>query len=794
MGTYGTEFFKIAWRRLRKNSLHLLINILGLGIGMFTTLLITSYIAFELSYDKFNLNYDQLYRVESHLSLPNGTSEISPATLGDIGPLIQEQIPEIKKCVRFINRNHDIRYKENIFRMDKFYWADSTFFDIFTVKAIEGNLKTALKEPQSLVFSESFAKKIFGTNNALNKTVKFDNKNYKVTAIVKDFPLNSHFNFEALGSFCTVCTEQYNIVDRDGFSFFTYLVCTKNADIQAIEQKINEITNPVVERKLGQFGVKSKSKLRPITSIHLQSHTKFELEANGDIKNIYIFSVLAIFIIIIAIINFINLATANSETRAKEIGLRKVMGAFRLNLFYQFIFESILISLISFIIAIGLTEIFIEPFRNLMNSPIILHYRESPLIFFFIILGVVFIGFISGSYPALYLSKFLPVKVLKGSKSSGSKNLILRKILVVFQFTITIFLLINIALLYKQTNYIKHKDLGFNKDHVLVVYNFTNKIRHSFKSLKAELLTNPSIQSVTGSQSIPGKFRSVQTGHKKGDDPKSAIVLNENRILHDYIKTYDIKIIEGRDFSEEYKTENNKVILNESAVKALGYNESPIDKKVFVFNKEVTVIGIMKDFHFKSLHEKIAPLAFTMYSNYISYISMKLDSEDIPKTIEEIEQIFLKVDPNNTFQFTFMDQQFASMYQKEERSNDLISWGTILAIFISVLGLFGLTSFMTQQRTQEIGIRKVMGASSSEIIGLFIKNQIKWLIISVVIASPLAYLSMEKWLSNFEYQTNISVWMFVFGSLTAFIIAIVTVSLVSIKAANANPIDSLKYE
>jgi len=790
------NFLKIALRNLQKHKLHSFINIIGLALGMAATIIIASYVFFELSYDKHHEHYDDIYRIYSKIYLPNGESVEGPSTLGTIAPLIKQQIPEISSSVRMTNfREIEIRYGDKQFSNDKLLWADSCFFEIFTCEFIAGNPKLALTEARSLVLTESIAKVYFGEEDAYNKTVEVNNKSYKITGIIKDIPVNSHFHFDILGSFITKITPENDITKNNGFNFYTYLVCPNFETNKAhIEEKANVLINNQSDERFGEMGLKVDSYFQPISDIHLKSNSIFELGVNGNINNIYIFSALAIFIILIAVVNFINLVTANSETRAKEIGLRKVMGACRNNLFRQFIGESLLTALFAFILALGIAQLFIDPFSKLMDSPVVLPYWSNPWIFILVFFGVLIVGFISGSYPALYLSKYLPVDALRGSKSSGgAKNTVLRKSLVVLQFTIAIFLLINLALLYKQASFLKTRDLGFDKDHIVVVENFTNKIHSSYESLKANLLSNPNVLSVSASQGVPGELGNIEAAYKVGDDATSSIAIHECRIQDDYLRTFGMQLAEGSDFSNDMGTSKNKIILNQTAVKKMGM-EDPLNKKVVFFDDTLQVIGIVKDFHFQSLHQEIAPMALTKRRNWFEVITIKIDGNQVSQTLEDIESSFKTVDPNNTFQYWFIDQNFAEMYLAEEKTNQLITYAAILAIIISMLGLFALTSFTIARRVKEIGVRKVMGASVTQIMRLFITDLVKWVLIAGLIAFPLAWFSMTKWLEKFVYHTNISLWMFLFGGFLALIIAIATVSFISFTAARANPVNSLKYE
>ena len=788
------NFIKIAIRSMAKHRLHSFVNIFGLAIGLAATILIFSYVYFETSFDRHNLNYEHIYRLYSDISLPNGSKVEGPVTLGNVAPKIQDQVPEVSKVCRFYGYNdREVELNENVFRNNKLLWVDSTFFDIFSFEFIAGNSKTALTEKNTIVITESYAKRLFGDEDAFEKTLKFRDDNHKITGIIKDLPINSHFQFDMVGAFRTISNEQYDITKQNGFAFYTYLLCADHADVSQLEAKLSEIAMEASEVRFKSLGLTIKTFLQPLSDIHLKSNSTMELETSGDINNVYIFSALAIFIILIAIVNFVNLITANSESRAKEIGLRKVMGAFKAQLLRQFIGESILISIIAFILALGIAELFIDPFRHLLDSPIVIPYWNDLSLLAIMIAAVLVQGVISGAYPAFYLTRFLPVQALKGSKGSSSKNNSMRKALVVFQFSIAIFLLINLALLYTQVNFLKNKSLGFDKEQVLVLDKISNTMFDSYESLKADLLMNPNVVSVSASMNVPGEQRNVEALFKLGDDASSAIVFYENRIRPDYLKTYGIEIIEGRDFSEDLQTDRDKLLINEATVKSLGL-ENPVNQKVVMTFDTMMIIGVFRDYNFLSLHNAIEPLGFTRRYRSYSRISIKLNTKDIQSTLLSVEETVKNLDPNYQISYKFIDQSFNEMYQREERVNKLISYAAILSILISMLGLFALTSFTTQQRIREIGVRKVMGASENRIVKMFVYDLIKWVLIGAAIASPLAYYAMDKWLEKFVYHTQISIWMFGAGVFISLFFAVLIVSLISFKAARSNPAESLKYE
>ena len=789
------NFLKIAWRNLSRKKFHSFINLFGLTIGLAASIMIVSYIFYELSYDKHNVNYDKIYRIFTVINSPDGSTTEAPITSYGFAMHVANEVPEITDFVRLLSSGAQIELKGKQYNDIEVAWADSTYFNIFTHKFLSGTAKDALKDQHSLVITEKTEQKLFGDESGLDAMIRINGDLFKITGVIENVPVNSHFELDAVAPIYTQVSSLEQEEERGNLSYISYLLANGKEDFNQMQSKVNQVFQDHYAEELEAFGVTIDESLQPLSSIHLRSKTSYEMKPPGDINNIYIFSVLALFIIIIAIINFINLTTASSEARAREIGLRKVMGAHRNSLFKQFISETMLITLMSFILALGITEFFIDEFRLLMNSPILLLYKTNVLFIVGMILGVIIIGFIAGSYPAIHLSRYLAVDVLKGSKSSsGKKSVFLQRSLVVFQFTIATFLLISLNLVHKQISFVKNKDLGFEKEQLIVLDNLTDKITSSFESLKSELTQIPEVIRLTGSHTVPGTGRSMSIFYKEGDDASNNVMFHYNEITYDYLETYGIELIEGREFDPAMGTDTSKIILNETAAKAIGLTD-PLNKKLINGGgTPLQVIGIMKDFHFSSLHQEIGGMAYLLNENEIGLISIKLSDQNIEQSIKKIETCLQNFDPNYTFSYKFIDETFAEMYEAEDRINKLITYASVLALIISILGLIALTMQTIQKKIHEIGIRKVMGAEISQVVKMFVLDVTKWVVLATIIAIPVAYLFTSKWLENFVYRTQLGLDIFVIGCLASILIAILTVGIISYNSARANPVDSLKYE
>ena len=801
------NYLKIALRNLVRFKVYSLINIFGLAIGIASCILILLFVRDELSYDKFNEKADQIYRVHSVGKLLGSdlNMAVSPAPLGET---MVSDFPEVIKSARLVpNDKMLIRYKDNVFNETRFYWADSSIFDVFTIPFIKGNPKTALNEPHTIVLTEKLAKKYFGKEDPIDKIMNMeDGTAYTVRGVIKDCPANSHFHYDMFASLSS-----WGGAERSTFwvsnNFYTYIVLKKGASASGLQKKLPgfaaKYAGPQLQQLLGITFDEAKKRgynygfiMQPLLSIHLHSHLDYEIEANSDVSYVYIFSVVAAFILLIACINFMNLTTARSSTRSKEVGIRKVLGSNKAKLVKQFLAESILLTFFAVLIAVALVEIFLPAFSEFAGKNLHTDYFDNLIAVPALIITVLVVGLLAGSYPAFFLSSFQPVKTLKG-KSGNAKSSWLRSGLVVFQFAITIILFASTFIVYNQMQFVQNKKLGFNKEHVLVIQRAWALEDHS-QAFKDELLKNTNIVSASNSNNLPGKMFS-STVFKPEDAPQSQqYPLYNMSADYNFAKTLGLQLSAGRYFSRESTTDTSAVILNEEAVKLMGLKD-PVGKRLMMpirdyTNRILTIIGVLKDFHYESLHQPIRPLAILYNPKQTAYLPIRIRPENTSRTISFIEDEWKKFVPGKPFEYFFLDENFNNLYQSEQKTEQIFTVFSVLAILIASLGLFGLTIFTVERRIKEIGIRKVLGASIFTIVFLISKEFLKWVLIANIIAWPVAYYFMSNWLDNFAYHAAITVWVFVLSGIIALVIALITVSSQTIKAATANPVKSLRYE
>ena len=801
---------RIALRNLRKYKAFSLINIVGLAVGTACCILIFLYVKDELSYDKFNKNANRIYRVNLQAKVNNAeiNSADSPAPMG---AALLNNFPEVEAYTRVRNTSFPvIRYKDKAFSEERFFFADSTFFDVFTIKFLEGNPRTALAKPNSLVLTEATARKYFGNEEPIGKILNADHvRDYQVTGVVKGFPPNSHFHFDFLASMSTYKDSRSPFWLSN--NYYTYLLLRKGADpvklYNEMSKMVKKYVSPQLKLSIGvnieQFesaGNRYTYNLQPLTSIHLHSHLADEIEPNSDISYVYIFSAIAIAILLIASINFMNLSTARSERRAKEVGIRKTLGSNRGQLVRQFIAESVLLSFISVMLAIVIVELVIPSFNSLSTKQISLNlfnnFFSLPLLAAF----AVIVGIIAGSYPAFYLSSFRPAHILKSDSRKGNRKSMLRGGLVIFQFAVSIVLFIGTFIIQDQLNYIQDKNLGFNKEQVVII-NKTDDIGKNIESFKRELASYPKVVKVTNSTSIPGNQRGDTAYKIEGTSANQSVDIRVIGCDYNFTNTYDIKMAAGRFFSKEHPSDTMAVVLNQAAVRSFGVS-NPVGKNLVEYGKTQDksinhrIIGVVKDFNFESLHQKIRPLVFRLFAsrNFGRFVSVRIAAGDYQNTISFIEKTWKKFAGDQAFDYSFFDQTWSHLYIAEQRTSKVSLVFSVLAIFIACLGLLGLAAFVTEQRTKEIGIRKVLGASMLEIFILLSKEFTKWVVIANVIAWPVAYFIMKNWLNDFAYKVSITPWIFLYSGVLALIIAVFTVSSQVIKAARANPVKSLRYE
>jgi putative ABC transport system permease protein len=788
----------VALRNFRRDKWYSLLNILGLTIGITFSLFLIFYIKDELSFDRHNDKADRIFRIGSYIKEPDKDTMRWAVTPFPMAPALAKDYPEVEEAVRFITNGRNM-YKNGEIRLyeDKVFFADSNLFRVFTHEFIQGNPQTALKDPNSMVLTQSVAEKFFGKKKSyVGKSLENASGDvYKITAVIKDVPKNSHILFNILISRSSLPADYAN--NWGGFNFYTYVLLKPNTSAAAFEKKMLPIYDKYLASIFAQYKIKMRFGAMPITSIHLHSDMVNEPEELGSMSYIYIFSSVAFFMLLIACINYMNLTTARSARRAKEIGIRKVTGSSKLQLVSQFLIESTLTAFFALLLGLGLIALLLPTFNILSGKFISFNTILQPGTILILLSIIVFVGLIGGSYPAFYLSKFNPVNVLKGSLSKGSSNVALRRTLVVVQFSISMIMLICTWVVYGQLKYLRNKDLGFNKEQVLVATaNSNDDIRGKILSFKNEMRMNPQVASVSTSQAVPGSgisFNLFSVESKNGYVDKG---VDCYAVDEDYFKTLGIKIVKGRNFSGLSDTLRS-IVVNENMVKEFGWGENAIGRKVKfpgdTSGNYVEVIGVIKDFNQKSLYNPIAPLIL-FYSPNNNTIQLKLGTGNISAAIAGIEKKWKDAFPELPFQYTFLDQDFDSQYAADQKRGKIFTSFSILTILITCLGLLGLIAFTTQQRQKEISIRKVMGANTGKIVPLIIRNFILLVGLSCFIAFPVAWYFMDKWLKIFPYNTGLSAMPFILSGLTVLLITMLTVIFHTLKAALANPVKSLRTE
>ena len=802
------NYIRVAMRNLRNHKTFSSINIIGLAVGIACCITIMLYVQDELSYDKFNTHADEIYRVQFRAYL--GNKEVNQAlTCAPLQGTLVKDFPQVVAATRIANFGSPVlRYKEKAFAEKRFYWADSTFFKVFTVNFIQGDPRTVLTQPNAVVISQAMANKYFGEENPVGKFLNADQRmDLVVTGVVGEFPHNSHFHFDFLASLVSIAKYRNDNDNWLSNNYYTYVMLHNGTDPLMFQKKLNDHTREYISTQLkavmaislDQYessGNKIGYYLHPLTSIHLASHVDFELEPNSDISYVYIFSAIAVAILLIACINFMNLSTARSDRRAKEVGIRKTLGSSRTRLVAQFIAESITISLIAVFLAVGLVEIFLPVFNNISGKEVSLELFNNaysvPLLFLFSIV----VGIVAGSYPAFYLSSFLPIRVLKSGSRKMNRKSVLRSTLVIFQFTVSIALFIGTFIIYRQLHYMQEKDIGLNKDQVLIISK-ADAVGAHMEQFKQELSGCPGVVSSSNSASIPGSLYDNNVWQLEGGPSQDAEAIMTMKSDYEYAGVYKLEMIAGRFFSKDHPSDSAGVVLNETGVKALGL-VNPLGKILIRPGNapRYEIIGVMKDFNYESLHEKIRPLAVSLFDRgeYSRFVSVRVSPVDYQSTIAFLERTWEKYAGNTVFQCNFLDQNLQLMYEADQRAGKIAAIFSALAILIACLGLLGLAAFITEQRTKEIGVRKVLGASVVEVIALLSSEFVKWVLIANVAAWPLAYYVMNNWLQNFAYRVDISAWIFAAAGALALVVALATVSSHAIKAATANPVHSLRYE
>jgi len=800
------NYFKIALRNITQQKGYVLINVLGLSIGIACSILIFLFISYELSYDNYHEKSDRIYRM--YIDGKIAGDEIQGSyTAPALAPTIKRTFPEIEDACRLDNWSETvIDYEGEKFIEDYFVLADSSFFNIFSFPLINGDPKKALTQPYTAVVNETTSKKIFGDIDPIGKMIKVssDTNYYQITGVMKDIPENSHFSCNIVASITSRGKDFETIWLMNNYD--TYLLLNEGATKKQVEDKIPALleknVGPALEEWTGipfkeflEKGNRYAYYLQDLADIHLNTDIIHDLKPNHDKKYIYIFSVVAIMILIIASINYMNLATARSANRSKEVGIRKVSGSSKTMLIKQFLTESILLALISILIALIIVLYTLPSFSNLIQIPLDFSTIHNIYLIPAVLILAVIIGLFSGSYPSFYLSAFKPTEVLYGKLRSGMKNGKIRSILVIIQFAISILLITGTIIMYKQTSYMVNKDLGFNKEQLLVIRG-ARKIGNQIKSFKAEIKNLPGVVASSHSTMVPGFTNNHNSYNIEGRPKDELYAFNSNWADLDFIKVYGIELVEGKLFDEETNPNSMHCIVNESAIKDFNIKDPFNTNILFEEGKSYKIIGIVEDFHTESLHQKVSPFAFFPQTERSSwgYITVKLSPDNITETIKQIENTWNEFTNNEMMLYFFMDKNFEKMYGQEKTNSKLSVIFAVFAIIIACLGLLGLTSFTTEQRTKEIGIRKAMGSSVSSIFYLITKDILKLILIASAIAIPASIYLFKNWLNNFHYRINLTPTDFIWGVLITTTVAILSISILAIRAANTNPATALRYE
>jgi putative ABC transport system permease protein len=810
------NYFKIAIRNLWKNKLFSAINITGLAIGMASSMLLFGWVAFQLSYDNFHAKKKDIYRIALDTYQHNSLVFKSAENYAALGPALKADLPEVMDAARLYNmgskNNCVFTYHNTAFKETKFLYADASFLTIFSFPFMDGDPKSALAEPYTAVISESISRKFFGNEKAIGKFIQMDDDDRnselcKITGVFKDVPENSHLKFNILISYPTLYHRKGGM-DRfennwNQKDFYTYVLLRPGTDIKSLESALPSFINKHIPNT-GTNQAESKLELQPLQKIHLKSNLNDEPEANGNQKVVLFIIIIAIFIITIAWVNYINLSTAGSLSRAKEIGIRKVLGSKRAQLIKQFLTESLSVNLISFGLALTLMgflrPLFSKEFNLDFSFGALVNNDYGPVFISFLIMG----AFLSGLYPSFILSSYQPALMLKGKLTASKKGLTLRRFLVVFQFSLSIFLIIGTVIIYQQVHFMLHQNLGMKLNQVLVMdrpghwdkSDSVNSIRvQRFKQL---LKSQSSIETVAMSDAIPGKEVRSQLNYRlKNSREDKTIPFNTIGVDEDYLHLLNMNILAGRNFSKEVKTDEDGLIITESASVQLGFknSEDAIGKQLLHNNVVFSILGVVDDFHQQSLEKKVEPVVFQYNGNDYEadeYYLVKLKTTNIHRSVDYIQGNWKDIFPGNPFGFFFLDEFFNEQYKNESQFGALFGTFSMIAIVIACTGLFALVAFMIEQRTKEIGIRKVLGASLQDVIILLTAEFVKLLLLANLIAWPFGWILMNTWLSDFAYRINISWWIFVFAGLSAVILALLTIGFQAIKAGLTNPVKSLR--
>ena len=803
------NYLKVTFRNFRRHKTYSVINLLGLAIGLACCMVIVIHILDELGFDRFHKNADRIYRVTRDWSRAGEGGRQAANTPAAIGPNLRAEYSVVENFARIMfpfPQSVLISHGEKRFYEEGFYWADSTVFEVFSFRLARGNPQTALTEVNSLVLTEKMARKYFGDEDPVGKTLTiagWTTDDYKISGVLEDVPHNSHVQFDFLGSIRGADQRYSYLYSGEGqwtnSVGYTYILLREGAPAKDLDAPLTDFG----ERHLGEFararGFTPGFKLQPLTAIYLRAGLLNEPRPTSDITYVYIFAAIAGLILIIACINYMNLATARSARRGREVGMRKVLGAQRRSLAQQFLGESLLISFTALLTALMLVEIILPIFNDIAGKDLAFNYFEQPqLLAIFIGLAAI-VGLLAGSYPAFVLSAFRPVATLKGELKSGHIGLLLRQGLITIQFVASIVLIIATAVVAQQLLFVRNQPLGFDQEQIAIIPIRDDDMRENTETVKRQFLQHPGILSASAVAGVPGRTMLIDNFPvlPAGADRSAQLPMQIVGVDGDFFATLEVKLARGRTFQKEMRTDSaSAFVINESAAKAFGWDD-PIGKRIELVmdnGKQGAIIGVVKAFHFKSLHEKIAPAVFHIWPDRYSCFAVKMRTAGVSETIAFLQSTWAKIIPNQPFEFFFLDEAFDRQYQQDVRVGNIFGCAAALAIFIAGLGLLGLAAFAAEQRTKEIGIRKVLGATVANVTALLSKDFVKLVLLANLIAWPVAWYAMNRWLQNFAYRIDMAWWVFALAGGLALVIALLTVSTQAIKAALANPVEALRYE
>jgi putative ABC transport system permease protein len=799
------HYLKTTFRNFWRYRGYTLINLFGLAIGIATCLIIFTYISYELNYDKFNRDYEDVYRLAVKGRFGEDFFNVA-VSMPPLPVAVKRDFPEVRSYSRIdkYEENTFMAIDDKKFYIEGLYFVDTSFLDVFTFELLSGDPATALADPYSLVLTEKLARKYFGEEDPMGKMIRLnDQVSMKITGVLKDIPANTHMKFTMLGSITTLMKErgEENYKENWGSLFLhSYIRLYHGTDAAAFGEKIKMVIRDAFGEAADEYNIEMIPYLQPLADIHLHSNLMAELEPNSDISYIYIFSAVAVFILIIACINFMNLSTARSSKRSREVGMRKVSGATRRQLIWQFLSESLLLSLICMILAFVLVEALLPVFNNLTGLELEPFFHRPFTILLVLVLAI-FVGLFAGTYPAFVLSSFQPIRAIKGELYRGMKKSVMRNLLVVLQFSISIALLVCTWLIYKQMDFIREKKMGFDQENLVIIPLKADRLKDQGKSLKGEFEQLPAVKMISLTSSTPGGSIDGRGYSPEGVDSKSPWIIYTLRADYDFIDVFGMKIKEGRKLSKDYGTDTMATVINEALVKKLGWEE-PVGKKIFSFGNDdsvrtyLTVVGVVEDFHFKSLHDAIEPSMIVIDRDKPDYLAVRLNPGNTGKSIEQLRQKWEEVEHAFPFDYYFMKEEYQDQYKSEQKMADLFITFTILAMLIACLGLFGLALFSIEQRTKEIGIRKILGASVSGLLYRLSREFTRWILLSAIIAWPVAYFLVNNWLQSFAYRIEILdyAWIFLVSALIALVIALFTIIYQAYRAATRDPVDAVKWE